>query len=110
MEIPYCHHERWDGSGYPRGLKREEIPLAARIFAVVDVWDALMTDRPYRKAWSEAQVVQYLREKSGTLFDPSAVNAFFKAAVLTPAVEQSRPSFADGLGGQFPALETCQAR
>jgi HD-GYP domain-containing protein (c-di-GMP phosphodiesterase class II) len=52
LDIPYCHHERWDGTGYPRGLKGEEIPLTARIFAVVDVWDALTSDRPYRDAWS----------------------------------------------------------
>ncbi len=109
-EIPYCHHERWDGSGYPRGLKGEEIPLAARIFAVVDVWDALMTDRPYRKAWNEMQVIQYLRENSGTLFDPSAVNAFFKASVLRPTIEQSCPSLADSLQSPFPALETLQAK
>jgi HD-GYP domain-containing protein (c-di-GMP phosphodiesterase class II) len=53
LDIPYCHHEKWDGNGYPRGLKGEQIPLAARVFAVVDVWDALLSDRPYRKAWSE---------------------------------------------------------
>jgi HD-GYP domain-containing protein (c-di-GMP phosphodiesterase class II) len=51
LEVPYCHHERWDGSGYPRGLSGEEIPLSARIFAIVDVWDALISDRPYRKGW-----------------------------------------------------------
>jgi putative nucleotidyltransferase with HDIG domain len=78
IDIPYCHHERWDGSGYPRGLKGAEIPLAARIFAVVDVWDALTTDRPYRKAWPEQKVIEYIEENAGILFDPSAVVAFFQ--------------------------------
>jgi putative nucleotidyltransferase with HDIG domain len=77
IDIPYCHHERWDGSGYPRGLKGEQIPLAARVFAVIDVWDALRNDRPYRKAWPEAKVREYLREQSGRHFDPSVVDAFF---------------------------------
>jgi len=78
LDIPYCHHEKWDGSGYPRGLKGEEIPLAARIFAVVDVWDALISDRPYRKAWTEEKAMQYLQEQSGKHFDPQVINAFFK--------------------------------
>lgn len=78
LDIPYCHHERWDGSGYPRGLKGEQIPLSARIFAVVDVFDALRNDRPYRFAWPEADVHRYLRENAGTHFDPSVVEAFFK--------------------------------
>lgn len=76
LDIPYCHHERWDGSGYPRGLAGEEIPLAARIFAVVDVWDALISDRPYRAAWPPRQVVAYLRAHAGNLFDPAVVRAF----------------------------------
>jgi diguanylate cyclase (GGDEF)-like protein/PAS domain S-box-containing protein/putative nucleotidyltransferase with HDIG domain len=76
LDIPYCHHEKWDGSGYPRGLQGEEIPLTARLFAVVDVYDALTSDRPYRKAWSEEKVRAYLREQSGTHFDPQAVEAF----------------------------------
>jgi len=76
LEIPYCHHEKWDGSGYPRGLKGEGIPLAARIFAVVDVYDALMSDRPYRKAWSEMQVLEHILAESGTHFDPQVVKAF----------------------------------
>ena len=74
--IAYCHHEKWDGSGYPRGLKGEEIPLAARIFAVVDVWDALRSDRPYRKAWSEDKVRHYIGDESGTHFDPQIVGSF----------------------------------
>lgn len=78
LAIPYCHHERWDGSGYPRGLQGTEIPLAARIFAVVDVWDALSSDRPYREAWSRQDVVAYLRIHAGHLFDPQIVEKFLK--------------------------------
>ncbi|MCL4558996.1 MAG: GAF domain-containing protein [Chloroflexi bacterium] len=81
LDIPYCHHEKWDGTGYPRSLKGEEIPLAARIFAVVDVWDALRSDRPYRKAWSEEEVWEYLHQQSGKHFDPRVVEAFFKIVV-----------------------------
>jgi putative nucleotidyltransferase with HDIG domain len=77
LEIPYCHHEKWNGSGYPRKLAGEDIPLAARMFAVVDVWDALLSDRPYRPAWPEHQVYDYIRSLSGSQFDPSAVEAFF---------------------------------
>jgi PAS domain S-box-containing protein/putative nucleotidyltransferase with HDIG domain len=78
MDIPYCHHEKWDGTGYPRGLKSEEIPIAARIFAIVDVWDALTSDRPYRKAWTEEKVLGYIREQSSKHFDPRVVEAFLK--------------------------------
>ena len=78
MEIPCCHHEKWDGKGYPRGLKGEEIPLSARIFAVVDVWDALRSDRPYRKAWPEEKVLAYLREQKGKHFDPTVVETFLQ--------------------------------
>jgi putative two-component system response regulator len=76
IDIPYCHHEKWDGSGYPRGLKGEQIPLAARLFAVVDVWDALTSDRPYRKAWSREAALNYIREQAGKHFDPQAVQLF----------------------------------
>ena len=76
LDIPYCHHEKWDGSGYPRGLKGEQIPLSARFFAVVDVWDALTSDRPYRAAWSESQALEYIREQAGKHFDPQAVEVF----------------------------------
>lgn len=76
LEIPHYHHERWDGSGYPEGLKGNDIPLSARIFAVVDVWDALLSNRPYRKAWSNDEVVNYLRDNSGKLFDPEVVETF----------------------------------
>lgn len=78
LEIPYCHHEKWDGTGYPRGLAGEQIPLAARLFAVVDVWDALRSDRPYRKAWEEQKVRDYIRSQAGTHFDPNAVELFLR--------------------------------
>lgn len=74
LEIPYCHHERWDGSGYPRGLKGEEIPLSARIFMVADVLDALTSDRPYRKAWSHDEAIAHIKEGRGLLFDPTVVD------------------------------------
>ncbi len=76
LDIPYCHHEKWDGTGYPRGLKGEEIPFAARVFAVIDVWDALLSDRPYRRAWSADQAREYIRSQAGTHFDPRVVDAF----------------------------------
>jgi PAS domain S-box-containing protein len=76
LDIPYCHHEKWDGSGYPRGLKGEHIPLVARLFAVVDVWDALRSDRPYRQAWSKEKVIEHIKSLSGTHFDPKAVELF----------------------------------
>ncbi len=78
VDIPYCHHERWDGAGYPRGLAGTDIPLAARVFSIVDVWDALRSERPYRKAWSEQAVHTYLSQQSGQQFDPEVVSAFFK--------------------------------
>lgn len=76
LDIPYCHHEHWDGSGYPRGLKGEEIPLAARIFTIVDVWNALQRDRPYRPAWSREKTVAYIQSQSGKQFDPHLVETF----------------------------------
>ena len=76
LDIPRYHHERWDGSGYPEGLAGEDIPLAARVFAVVDVWDALRSDRPYRNAWSDEKARKYLREQAGKEFDPQIVEAF----------------------------------
>ena len=78
LDIPYCHHEKWDGTGYPRGLKGEQIPLAARIFAVVDVWDALRSDRPYRKGWPDADVYKYINDQIGKHFDPQVAEAFLK--------------------------------
>lgn len=78
LDIPYCHHERWDGTGYPRGLKGEEIPLEARVFSVVDVWDALRSDRPYRAGLPSEQVRIMIREGAGTQFDSRVVEAFLK--------------------------------
>ena len=78
LDIPYCHHEKWDGSGYPRGLKGEQIPFAARIFAIIDVWDAVTIDRPYRKAWTKRKALQYIRSQSGKHFDPNVVKAFLE--------------------------------
>lgn len=78
LDIPYCHHEKWDGTGYPRGIKGEEIPLAARIFAVADVWDALRSNRPYRSARPREMVMAYIKEQSGRHFDPQVVEAFLR--------------------------------
>jgi HD-GYP domain-containing protein (c-di-GMP phosphodiesterase class II) len=78
LDIPYCHHEKWDGTGYPRGLRGSEIPIAARIFAVADVWDAITSDRPYRKAWSKEEALEHIREQSGKYFDPQVVEEFFR--------------------------------
>jgi PAS domain S-box-containing protein len=78
LDIPYYHHERWDGSGYPHGWKGEKIPLSARLFAIVDVWDALRSDRPYRKAIPRDQVIAYIKENSSLLFDPKLVEHFLK--------------------------------
>jgi putative nucleotidyltransferase with HDIG domain len=76
LDIPYCHHEKWDGTGYPRGLKGEEIPLPARIFTLVDVWDALRSNRPYRNAWPVKKTIAYLQQEAGTSFDPNIVKRF----------------------------------
>ena len=78
LAIPWCHHEKWDGSGYPCGLKGEEIPLAARIFAVVDVFDALTSDRPYRSAWTRKKALTYIRRQAGAHFDPNVVKTFLR--------------------------------
>ena len=86
IDVPYCHHERWDGTGYPQGLKGEQIPLPARIFAVVDVWDALTSDRPYRKRWSEAESLAYIQEQAGKQFDPQVVRIF------TDLIKGQKPS------------------
>ena len=78
LDIPYCHHEKWDGSGYPRGLVGEQIPLSARLFAIIDVWDALRSDRPYRAAWPEERVRDHVKSLTGTHFDPNMVTAFLR--------------------------------
>ena len=78
LNIPYCHHEKWDGSGYPRGLSGTQIPLEARLFAIVDVWDAITTDRPYRKGWPRDKALEYMREESGKYFDPKLLEVFLQ--------------------------------
>jgi HD-GYP domain-containing protein (c-di-GMP phosphodiesterase class II) len=83
IDIPYCHHEKWDGTGYPRGLKHDEIPFAARIFPVIDVWDALTSDRPYRKAMTHADVRRIIEADSGKHFDPIVVEAFMELRDLS---------------------------
>ncbi len=94
LEIPYNHHEKWDGSGYPRGLEGEAIPLAARLFAIVDVWDALRSDRPYRAAWPEAKVREHIRASAGTHFDPQLVEVFLQQALTLsdPVPGQAAPA------------------
>jgi PAS domain S-box-containing protein/putative nucleotidyltransferase with HDIG domain len=82
LDIPYCHHEKWDGTGYPRMLRGEAIPLAARLFAVVDVWDALRSDRPYRSGWPGDKVKEHIQSLSGTHFDPKVAEAFLKMKEL----------------------------
>jgi HD-GYP domain-containing protein (c-di-GMP phosphodiesterase class II) len=91
-DIPYCHHEKWDGTGYPRGLKGEEIPLGARIFALVDVWDALRSDRPYRKAWTDSDARDYITKQSGMHFDPIVVKAFDEIMELEKRSLRKNPS------------------
>jgi HD-GYP domain-containing protein (c-di-GMP phosphodiesterase class II) len=78
LDIPYCHHEKWDSTGYPRGLKGEAIPMAARIFAVVDVWDALCSNRPYRPAWTKEKALEHIKSLTGMDFDPKVVQAFIE--------------------------------
>jgi PAS domain S-box-containing protein/putative nucleotidyltransferase with HDIG domain len=82
LDIPYCHHEKWDGSGYPRGLQDEQIPLSARIFAIADVFDALTSDRPYRLAWTREKAIEHIRSQSGSHFDPAVVKAFLEMLLM----------------------------
>jgi putative nucleotidyltransferase with HDIG domain len=82
LDIPYAHHEKWDGTGYPLGLKGEQIPLTARIFAVVDVWDALRSDRNYRTSWPVEKVLDHIRSLAGTHLDPHVVKVCLKSGVL----------------------------
>jgi PAS domain S-box-containing protein/putative nucleotidyltransferase with HDIG domain len=99
IDIPYCHHEKWDGSGYPRKLKGVQIPISARIFAVVDVWDALRSDRPYRQRWSVDKVVNHVKSLSGSHFDPQVLDAFIN--------ELRKGSFDDLItGNEYPSGAT----
>lgn len=101
INIPYCHHERWDGSGYPRGLKGEEIPLAARIFAVADVWDALLSDRPYGRIWGKKEALDYIVAEAGSHFDPRIVGIFIdlmQTSSLTKGVLSMKPTKQIALG------------
>ena len=86
LDIPLHHHEKWDGSGYPDGLKGEEIPLPARIFSVVDVWDALRSDRPYRQAWTYEKALDYILENRGIHFDPEVVDQFLSMIEAAPGL------------------------
>jgi HD-GYP domain-containing protein (c-di-GMP phosphodiesterase class II) len=86
LDIPRYHHEKWDGSGYPMGLAGEQIPFPARIFAIVDVWDALVTARRYREPWSPEKTLQFIQEQSGKHFDPKVVTAFSK--IVTEVIVQ----------------------
>ena len=94
LDIPYCHHERWDGNGYPRGLKGEAIPFAARLFAVVDVWDAIRSQRSYRESWSDERAREHIQALAGTHLDPSAVALFLRVmdrkASTDPATSRGR--------------------
>ena len=76
IDIPYCHHEKWDGTGYPQGLRGEQIPIAARIFAIADVWDALCSNRSYRVAFKKEKVIKHIRSLEGTHFDPEVLTVF----------------------------------
>lgn len=97
LDIPYSHHEKWDGTGYPRGLKGEQIPLAARLFALVDVWDALCSDRPYRPAWPYEKVCDHLRQQAGLHFDPNLLELFLQlqeaSMVIAGDAATDAPSF-----------------
>ena len=112
LDIPYCHHEKWDGSGYPRGLKGDQIPLSARLFAVVDVWDALTSDRPYRAAWTAQKAMAFINEQAGIHFDPRVVEVFIRthqhelaenraAILIVDDDEDIAQSLADELSDQY---------
>ncbi|WP_406699601.1 HD domain-containing phosphohydrolase [Singulisphaera sp. Ch08] len=109
LEIPYCHHEKLDGTGYPRGLKGDEIPLAARIFTVVDIWDALRSDRPYRAGWPEERVLAYINALSGSHLDPRVVQAFFECRAtdrMDAAEDFPRMAATESVVGNLPARPT----
>jgi HD-GYP domain-containing protein (c-di-GMP phosphodiesterase class II) len=91
LDIPLYHHEKWDGTGYPHRLQGADIPLSARIFAIVDVWDALSSDRPYRAAWAPSKVMDHLRSLAGTHFDPAVVDVFADVIAEHTFVRQASP-------------------
>jgi len=91
LDIPYCHHEKWDGTGYPRQLMGNQIPFFARLFAIVDVWDALLSNRPYRPAWSVDQVIEYVIEQDGKHFDPEVVAVFLAKAIPIISAQKHLP-------------------
>jgi len=95
LDIPCCHHEKWGGSGYPRGLKGAQIPLATRLFAVVNVWDALKSDRPYRPGWPEEKVREHIRSLAGIYFDPQVVKICLESGLLK-GQKRPRKMGADG--------------
>lgn len=95
LDIPYCHHERWDGHGYPRGLRGEDIPYAARLFSVVDVWDALIHPRVYKPAWTVADVRAYLQREAGAQFDPKVVSLFLTHYDELAGIETMAPMARD---------------
>jgi putative two-component system response regulator len=101
-KIALTHHEHWDGSGYPSGLKHEQIPLEARIVSVVDVFDALMTKRVYKGAWTLEDTSKYMKEQSGRLFDPAVIDAFLKAAPEIQEIIDEEARSANGSGSVDP--------
>lgn len=96
LDIPYCHHEKWNGSGYPRKLKGEQIPLSARIFAVIDVWDALLSDRPYKKSWSMDEAIAYIHSQKNIHFDPEIADIFLENYGNKSSLSDSLENFAPG--------------
>lgn len=113
LDIPYCHHEKWDGTGYPRGLKSEGIPLAARMFAAVDIWDAVRSDRPYRSAWPDQRAREYLASLAGTHLDPKVVTGFLELLASLEASGQAGEGAADvgarRKGGKILVVDDYQA-
>lgn len=109
VEIPYCHHEKWDGSGYPRGLKGEEIPLAARVFAVVDIWDAVRSKRPYSEAWSDERARAHLMSIAGTHLDPEVTRQFFAVLASLEGATQAGDDGADHISGRILVVEDFEA-
>jgi len=102
LDIPYCHHEKWDGSGYPRQLKGNQIPLYGRMFAVVDVWDALLSDRPYRSAWSVDRTIEYIERQSGKQFEPDIAGIFLEQAAAMYSHARQENKISQKLSPEFP--------